>query len=56
VTSSTTVNVANDHTLYAKWIVKQYTVSFESNGGGTVSPKTVTYGSTYGNLTASSRN
>ncbi len=31
-------------TLYAKWGVKQYTVSFDSKGGSPVSSKTVDYG------------
>ena len=39
-------------TLYAKWTANSYTVSFNSNGGSTISSKTVTYDSTYGTLTS----
>ena len=41
----------SDHTLYAHWSAKKFTVSFNANGGS-VSPtsKTVTYDSTYGDL------
>ncbi len=57
VTSSTTVTTASDHTLYAHWSAKPITVSFNANGGS-VSPtsKTVTYGSTYGELPTPTRN
>lgn len=30
-------------TLYAKWAINTFTVTFESNGGSTVTPKTVNY-------------
>ncbi len=33
-----------DLTLFAKWDINQYTVSFKSNGGDTVPSQTVTYG------------
>ena len=33
VTSKKIVNIANDHTLYAQWVINKYTISFESNGG-----------------------
>ena len=51
VTSSTTVKNAYNHTLYARWSAKSYTVTFDANGGS-VSPssKSITYGSTYGTL------
>ena len=39
-----------NHTLYAHWTAKQYTVSFDSQGGGLASPKTVTYNEKYGDL------
>jgi uncharacterized repeat protein (TIGR02543 family) len=52
VTASTTVTTASNHTLYAHWTGKTYTVSFDSQGGSSVSSKTVTYGSTYGTLTS----
>ena len=50
VTSSSTVDVNANHTLYAKW-VEGITVTFDANGGS-VSPlsKDVAYGDTYGEL------
>ena len=36
--------VKADMTLYAKWAVTEYTVTFESNGGSTVSDQTVVEG------------
>ncbi|MBQ4422948.1 MAG: InlB B-repeat-containing protein [Clostridia bacterium] len=56
VTSSTTVTATSNHTLYAHWTARTYTVTFDANGG-TVSPssKTVTYGSTYGDLPTPTR-
>ena len=46
----------SDHTLYAHWRAKKFTVSFNANGGS-VSPtsKTVTYDSTYGDLPTPSK-
>jgi len=35
--------VTADITLYAKWTINSYTVTFDSNGGGTVSSQTVVY-------------
>ncbi len=56
VTSSTTVTTASDHTLYAHWSAKPITVSFNANGGSvSTSNKTVTYGSTYGELPTPTR-
>ncbi len=48
--------VTASHTLYAHWTAKKYTVTFDANGG-TVTPaeKTVTYGSTYGELPTPTR-
>lgn len=45
-----------NHTLYAHWSAKTFTVSFNANGGS-VSPtsKTVTYDSTYGDLPTPSK-
>ncbi len=37
-------------TLYAIWKIKQYTVSFNSNGAGTYDPITVDHGKTISNL------
>ena len=57
VTAETTVNTANNHTLYARWTANPYTVTFNANGGTTPSPtsKSVTYNSTYGTLATTSR-
>ena len=56
VTSSTTITTPSSHSLYAQWIPNTYTVSFDSNGGGTApSSKNVTFGSTYGTLGTASR-
>ena len=51
VTKETVVTTADKHTLYAHWTANKYTVKFDANEG-TVTPaeKTVTYGSTYGEL------
>ena len=56
VTSGTTVKNAYNHTLYARWGAKSYTVTFDANEGS-VSPssKSITYGSTYGTLPTPSR-
>jgi uncharacterized repeat protein (TIGR02543 family) len=35
---------ANDLTLYAKWMVNQYTITFETNGGSTVPSITLNFG------------
>ncbi|MDR2500909.1 MAG: InlB B-repeat-containing protein, partial [Treponema sp.] len=40
--------VTDDITLYAKWIVTQYTVTFDSQGGSTVPNTTVNHGSSLG--------
>ena len=37
---------ANNLTLYAKWTVNQYTISFEENGGDQVADLTVDFGTT----------
>ncbi|MBR4545054.1 MAG: InlB B-repeat-containing protein, partial [Oscillibacter sp.] len=60
ITSSTTVNLSDDQTLYAHWIYvpPTYTVTFDANGnGGSVNPasKTVTQGKTYGDLPTPTR-
>ena len=55
VYSSTKMSMYYDHTLYARWSAKKMTVSFNSQGGTSVSSKTVTYGSTYGSLSSPSR-
>ena len=49
VESKTKVSLISNQTLYAHWKVKNYTVTFDGNGGSVTSlSKTVTYGSTYG--------
>lgn len=52
VTASTIVTETSNHTLYAHWTAKTYTVTFNSNGGTVAIPKsmTVTFGSAYGSL------
>lgn len=55
VTAKTTVTTTSNHKLYAHWTVKKFTVSFNSQGGSSVSNKTVTYNSTYGSLTTPSK-
>ena len=55
VTSGTTVTTAGNHTLYAHWTANKYTVSFDSQGGSSISAKTVTYGSAYGTLSNPTR-
>ena len=55
VTSSTAVNIAGNHTLYAHWTANTYTVTFDANGGGSSSSSKVTYGSSYGTLPVLSR-
>ena len=51
ITSSSTVSITSNQTLYAHWTAKSVTLSFNANGG-TVSTasKTVTYGSKLGTL------
>ncbi len=56
VTSSTIVTNISNHTLYARWTAKTYTISYDANGGTTpTSSKTVTYASTYGTLPTPAR-
>ena len=55
VVETTKMTTASNHTLYAHWSAKGYTVSFNGNGGSTPSAKTVYYDSTYGTLPSTSR-
>ena len=56
VKNVTAVSIAENHTLYAKWQAKTYTVSFDGNGGTlNVSTKTVAFGEPYGELPECSR-
>ncbi len=51
ITSSTTVALTSNQTLYAQWSTSGYTVTFNANGGSTsTSSKIVSFGSTYGSL------
>lgn len=54
VTAATKVTATDRHILYAHWTAKTYTVTFDVNGGNTLSDsdktKTVTYGQPYGTL------
>ena len=52
ITKDSYVKTEADHTLYAHWKAKQFTVTFNSNTGGTPNPtsKTVTYDQNYGDL------
>ncbi len=58
VSSSTTVTMSWDHTLYAKWIPLAYTVTFDAQGGTVPTPPSVkvTQGATYGTLATTTRN
>jgi len=57
VTSSTTVTLTSDHTLYAKWTPNTYTLTFNANGGSvSTTTKSVTYGTTYNDLPTPTRN
>lgn len=48
----------SDVTIYARWAAKNYTLTYNSNGGSTCSPKskTVTYNQPYGTLCNPTRN
>ena len=49
VTSDTIVTNANNHTLYAKWTVKVYTITFNKNGGtGGTDSTTIVHGTKQG--------
>ena len=49
--ASTRVDISDDHTLHARWQVKDYGVVFDPNGGSCDTElKTVTYGEKYGTL------
>lgn len=57
VENGTKVTNANAHMLYAHWTGKQYTITFNANGGtiNGSSTKTVTNGGTYGTLAIASK-
>lgn len=50
VEPTTPAFIASDHTLYARWKLSSYLVSFDSNGGGSIDSITVMFGSPYGTL------
>ena len=57
VTSSTVVSTSAIHSFYAHWSINQYTITFDVNGGNelSISSKTVTYDSPYGELPTTSK-
>ena len=55
VTETTKMTTASNHTVYARWSPKTFTVYFNSNGGSSVSSKKVTYDGYYGSLTTPTR-
>ena len=56
ITSSTEVTNFNNHSLYAKFKVNNYTVTFNANGGSvSTSSIIVTYGEAYGSFPAPTR-
>ena len=56
VTNNTVVSCSDNHTLYAHWNAKKFTVTFNANGGSvSYSTKTVQYGCKYGDMPASKR-
>ena len=51
ITSEDIVQITEDQTLYAQWIPKQYTITFDANGGSCdINNKIVNYGTPYGEL------
>jgi len=56
VETNTIVNKLSNHTLYARWSPKSYTITFNPNGGSVYpTSKSVQFGSTYGSLPTPSR-
>ncbi|MCX5758235.1 MAG: InlB B-repeat-containing protein, partial [Candidatus Hydrogenedentes bacterium] len=57
VLDTTMVTITADQTLYAKWALNAYTVTFDAQGGTAPIPpsKLVTFASTYGALATTSR-
>ena len=49
ITSDTVLTNTSDHTLYAKWTIKVYTITFNKNGGtGGTDSTTITHGTKQG--------
>ncbi|QHI72915.1 InlB B-repeat-containing protein [Aminipila terrae] len=55
ITSTTAVTTASNHTLYAKWTVEQHKMTFDSEGGTTVSAITQNYNTQVAAPTAPNR-
>ena len=57
ITETTEVTKTGEEILYAHWTAKEYTVTFQPQGGTTPKPetKTVTYGDPYGTLASTTR-
>ena len=55
VTESSTVNILCNHSLYAQWSANSYTLTFDANGGTGTTTKTITHGSTIGELPVPTR-
>ena len=51
----TTVTIARNHTLYAHWTAREYYLTFDTDGGGYISGRYVTYDSEYGELPTPSK-
>ncbi len=56
ISANQKVTISEDITLYAKWEAKTITVNFNSDGGNTISSKTVKYNANYGDLETPSKN
>ena len=50
IKEKTVLTIASDHTIYASWSARTYTITFVYGDGRSNTTKTVTYGSTYGEL------
>lgn len=57
ITDSSTVEISSNVTLVAQWIPNKYNISFSYSGGEVgMEDKSVTFGSTYGELPTTSKN
>ncbi len=50
IKANTKVDLKDNQTLYAKWEANSITINFNSDGGNTITTKTVKYNSDYGEL------
>jgi uncharacterized repeat protein (TIGR02543 family) len=55
ITAATVVSFAGSRTLYAKWTIIKYTITFNANGGNAVSSMAVPYNSAIGTLPTTAR-